>query len=100
MNSCIAAGDVAIFPIEYTELPLNGPPNIGLVSALILAPVFVIVMFVALVLSIEIPVPPVSVFWISSVPLSLPINTPFGVIPVGVSLNAVKLIVPPCPNTA
>ena len=39
LNSCIAAADVAIFPMAYTELPLSGPPNIGLVSALILAPV-------------------------------------------------------------
>ena len=62
-------------------------------SALILAPVFVIVMLVALVLSIDIPVPPVNVFCINSVPVVLPIRSPFGVIAVGVSLNAVKLTV-------
>ena len=39
LNSAIAAADVFIFPIGYTALPLKGPPKIGLVSALILAPV-------------------------------------------------------------
>ena len=84
-----------MFPMAYTALPFNGPPSIGEVSALMLAPVFVIVILVALVLSILIPVPPVSVFWIISVPVVLPISTPFGVIAEGVSLSAVKLIVPP-----
>ena len=69
LNSWIAAADVAIFPMAYTALPLSGPPNIGLVSALILAPVFVIVIFVELELSIDIPVPPVNVFCINSVPV-------------------------------
>ena len=69
-------------------------------SALILAPVLVIVILLALELSILIPVPAESVLARISVPVVLPINTPPGVIPVGVSLSAVKLIVPPCPNTA
>ena len=81
-------------------LPLNGPPSIGLVSALILAPVLVIVIAVELELSMLIPVPAVRVFCTSSVPVELPINTPAGVIRAGVSLSAVKLIVPPCPKTA
>ena len=100
LNSAIDAVDVPILPIAYTLLPLRGPPSIGLVSALILAPVFVIVIFVELELSIDIPVPPVNVFCINSVPVVLPIRSPLGVRDVGVSLNAVKLIVPPCPNTA
>ena len=65
-----------------------------------LAPVLVMVIAVELVLSILIPVPAESVFCTSSVPVVLPINTPSGVIAVGVSLSAVKLMVPPYPNTA
>ena len=57
-------------------------------------------MFVALELSILIPVPAESVFASISVPVVFPISIPPGVIPAGVSFSAVKLIVPPCPNTA
>ena len=67
----------------------------GLVSALIFAPVLVIVIAVSLVLSMLIPVPAVNVFGTISVQW-IPINTPSTVIPVGISLGAVKLIVPPC----
>ena len=52
-------------------------------------------MFVSLELSILIPVPAESVLARISVPVVFPIKTPPGVIPVGVSLSAVKLIVPP-----
>ena len=100
LNSAMDCVLVPILPIAYTLFPLNGPPNIGLVSALIFAPVLVIVIAVVLELSMLIPVPAVSVFCIISVPVALPISTPAGVIADGVSFSAVKLIVPPCPNTA
>ena len=57
-------------------------------------------MFEELELSIAIPVPAESVFASISVPVVFPTRTPPGVIAFGVSLRAVKLIVPPCPNTA
>ena len=52
------------------------PPKTGLYQRWRLAPVFVIVIFVGLVLSILIPVPPVSVFPSISVPVAFPIKIP------------------------